>query len=399
MYFISQLGEHDCAFACLKMMLANFHHDKNYLYLQNEEDREYTYTELINIAEKHHLSLLGVKVSSPEELFKSNSFPIMVTLSKKRNVKHNVLVLHANPRYVRVLDPNVGKRKINTELFFKEWNGRALILKEVIPTKCQEKFPDFIHKKDKIILPIIQVLSGVSLLLGTYFVSGNQMFYLPVIFFSLFIIFELLFRLSLVKAMKRMDELIYKYEYRTDGNYTELYKTVEKYRTIALTITPNFIYASLISLFVSVILAMNDPVNLIYVMVPLALAAIEVFLYNPYFRAREIEIAEKETDINDAKDDFEFKMKSSEVHKSAYQLGLNRNIFIYIEAAILLLTIILSMVITHSINLTYIVFYLCITILLKTNFTKMLEYNSHSEEFVLTRAKLINYLNLQSNNS
>ncbi len=399
MYFISQLGEHDCAFACLKMMLANYHHDKNYLYLQDEENKEYTYTELINIAEKHHLSLLGVKVSSPEELFKSNSFPIMVTLSKKRNVKHNVLVLRANPRYVLVFDPSVGKRKINTELFFKEWNGRALIMKEVVPSKCQEKFPDFIHKKDKIILPIIQILSGVALLLGTYFVSGNQKFYFPIIFFSAFIIFEILFRVSLVKAMKRMDEEIYRYGYRTDGKYIDLYKTIERYRTIALTITPNFIYASLITLFVAVILVMNDPVNLVYVLVPFALAIIEVFLYNPYFRSREIEIAEKEVDINEANDDFEFKMKSSEVHKSAYQLGLNKNIFIYIEIALLLLTIILSMVITNSINLTYIVFYLCITILLKNNFSKMLEYNSHSEEFVFIRAKLINYLNLDSNNS
>ena len=35
MYFISQLGEQDCAFACLKMMLANYQKDKNYLYLPN----------------------------------------------------------------------------------------------------------------------------------------------------------------------------------------------------------------------------------------------------------------------------------------------------------------------------------------------------------------------------
>ena len=399
MYFISQLDKQDCAFACLKMMLANFHHDKNYLYLPDEEKKEYTYTELIAIADKYHLSLLGIKVSDPKELFRSNSFPIMATLFKKRNVKHSVLVLRANPRNVLVYDPSVGKRKINTELFFKEWNGRALVMKEVTQTKCQMKFPDFIDKRDKIILPIIQILSGVSLLLGTYFVSSNQKFFLPIIFFTLFIVFELVFRYWLIKAMKRMDEFIREYDYRADGNYMELYKTIERYRTIALTITPNFIYASLITIFVAVILIMNDLVNLVYVLVPLALAGIEVFLYNPFFRAREIEIGEQEVEISEVKDDDEFKTQSEEIHKGAYQLGLNRNIFVYLEAALLLLTIILSMVITKSINLTYIVFYLCITILLKTNFSKMFEYSSQSEEFVHVRAKLINYLNIQSNNS
>lgn len=400
MYFISQLGKQDCAFACLKMMLANYHHDKSYLYLPDEGDKGYSFTDLVNIASHHNMTLLGVKIDQPEELFKSKCFPIIVSLQKKKNVRHCVLVLRADTRHILVFDPAVGKRKINTELFFKEWNSKALIVKEFTPTKCQTIFPDFIAKKDKIILPIFQLLSGVSLLVGTFFMSENQRFYLPIIFFSLFIIFELLFRFQLLQAMKRMDDLIFDYSFRDDNtNYVELYQTIERYRTIALSITPNFIYASLVTMFITIILVMNGPINLVYIFVPLALGLIETSLYNPFYKSKEIEIGEKEAEINEVENEFQFKSKSNEVHKSAYQLGFNKNVFVYLEIGILLLTVILSMVISRSSNITYGVFYLCISFYLKSNFTKILEYSSQSDEFVMMKAKLINYLNLESNNS
>ena len=400
MFFISQLGKQDCAFACLKMMLANYHQDKNYLYLPCEMNKSYSFQEIITIARGYNLELNGVKISSASELFKCESFPIVVTLNRRRGEKHSVLVLKANHRNVTIFDPELGKRKMNTELFFKEWNLRALLFAKVNKTKCPTQFPDFIAKKDKIILPILQVLSGISLLLGTYFISDKVQFYLPIIFFSLFVVFELLFRNALVNSMKRMDELILDYPIAIDKTtYPEFYKTVEKYRLISLTVIPNFIYSCMIMIFISFILVMNDLVNIAYIILPLALAVVEVFIYNPFFKGKEIELVEKEKGIDDIENDFQFKMKSNEIHDSAYKFALNKNIFNYVEIAIMVFTIALTMALTGVINITYVIFYLCISIFLKGTFGKILEYSFKTDEYDYARAKLINSIQLVDKNS
>ena len=402
MYFISQLGEQDCAFACLKMMLANYQKDKNYLYLPNpsNEEKNYNFQELITIAKKYQTTFKGIKIQTPQELFKCEQFPIIVTLNKRGDTRHSVLVLKANTRYVTIFDPKVGKRKMNTELFFREWTYKALIFEDRIPMKCPEVYGDFVSQKDKIILPILQLLSGISLLLGTYFVSEYSIFYLPIIFLASFIIFEVIFRARLVGAMKRLDDNIFAHKFRVNGKqgYGEVYKSIERYRQISLSMTPNFIYSCLISLFIIIILLMNDLVNITYVLLPIALAVIQVFFYNPYYKNKELEVMDKESEIFDSETDYQFKMKSHEAHDIVYQLGMGRNIYTYVELAVLLLSIILTMVISGTINITYVIFYLCITVFLKTNVSKMLEFSSQSEEYDFVKAKLVNSFEQTDNN-
>ena len=397
MYFISQLGKHDCAFACLKMMLANYHRDKNYLYLQCPEDRPYSFLELIKIAGIYDLKLLGVKVTDPKELYSCKKFPFIITLERKKGIKHAVLILKANPKYVTVYDPSVGKHRISTEIFLDEWNGRALIAEEEPKKKkCEIIYPDFVDTRDKIILPILQVISGISLLLGAYFVSDKTIYFLPIAFFALFVIFEIIFRWQLVNAMKRMDDNIYEYDFRRENlNYLELYKTIENYRYHALSTTPNFIGATLIAAFVSIITVINDSLNMIYIFLPLALAVIDVFFYKPYFKNKSIEIIEKENEVVEVETDFQFKTKSRDAHDVAYQIGFNKNTYTYLEVAVILLTIVLMMMITRVINITYVLVYLCISIFLKQTFTKMLEYSLQSEEFEKTKARLINQIDFK----
>ena len=394
MYFISQIGKQDCAFACLKMLLADFHHDKNYLYLPCEEDKPYSVQEIIAIASQHNMTLKGIKVSKPKELINCEFFPIIAILNKKKSeAKHAVIVLKANHRYVTIYDPSVGKRRMNTELFLLEWTEKAVMVAGGEKTKCPLEFPNFIAKQDKITLPIFQILSGVCLLLGTYFVSDNSPYYLPLIMFAGFFLFELVFRKNLVNAMKRMDDNVFNYGFDVrDNNYSELHQTIEKYRTLSLSVIPNIIYSSMIILFVSIILVLNDAVNAVYVFLPMALAIIEAFFYEPYFKSQEAEVLEKENEITESQTDYQFKIKSTEAHDAAYRLGLNKNIFQYLEVALLLVTIVLTMVIGRVINITYIIFYLCITVLLKTSYVKLFDSFTKSEEFDSVRAKLINSL-------
>ena len=128
MYFISQVGQHDCAFTCLKMLLANYHHDKNYLFLQGE-DRPYSFKDLREIAATHHVEATGIRVETEREIEGSKDCPFIVVLEKKKGVKHSVLVLKAGRKYITIYDPETGKRKIPSEIFYTQWDRKALVVK------------------------------------------------------------------------------------------------------------------------------------------------------------------------------------------------------------------------------------------------------------------------------
>ena len=403
MYFISQVSQHDCAFACLKMMLANYHHDKNYLFLPGK-DGAYSYKELKDIAAKYHMNAIGIRIKSVQELFGSKEFPFMITLDKGKGIKHSVLLLSVNRKYAKVFDPETGKRRIKMDDLYQQWDLKALIVekeKDYIREECDFKPIDFISKKDKITLPIWQLASGISLLLAVYFINSNSYFFVPIILFALFFIFEIIFRKGLINALKRMDDNIFNYKIKASQNeFYDFYKVEERYRFIALSIIPNFIFAVLVSVFMTVLLIINDSMNAIYVILALVLAIIHVYIYLPYHKRKSNELLEEESKIKDVQNQFQFRAVVSNTHDAAYQLGLFKNAFTYIEIAILLMSAITIMSLSHVVSVIYVVFYLCISVYLKDNFVRLLECSTQSEDFDNQLVKLLHYIDLDvSNNS
>ena len=403
MYFISQAGQHDCAFTCLKILLANYHHDKNYLFLPCKSGA-YSFKELRTISAEHHMETMGVKIESLKELQETKDFPFIVNLEKKKGFKHSVLLLAITKKYAKVFDPENGKRKILLETFFDQWDHMALIIKNKGKherIKCEYKAKDFIDKKDKITIPTWQLLSGVSLLFGVYFINANSYFFVPIIFLSMFLIFEILFRRNLISALKRMDDQVFIHKLTAKKEeYFEVYRTLEKYRFVALTIIPNFLYTILLSIFVTAILIMNGAINAVYIILSLALAVIHVYVYMPYFKRKSNEIMEQENELREAENEFEFHYAIDKAHNAAYQLGISKNAFTYLEIAVLLMSIITIMAVSGIINIVYVVFYLCITVYLKDNFIRLLEYSSQTEDYDNALVKLLKFVDLSiSNNS
>ena len=402
MYFISQTGQHDCAFTCLKILLANYHHDKNYLFLPCKEGA-YNFKELTELSSQYHMETMGIKISSGKELSQSKEFPFIVNIEKKKGFKHSVILLAVTRKYAKVFDPENGKRKIRLETFFEQWDNKALIVKNKgthEKYKCETVVNDFIDKKDKITIPIWQMLSGVSLLLGVYFINANSYFFVPIIFLSLFLIFEILFRKNLISALRRMDDNIFSYKLNAKKEeYFEVYTALEKYRFVALTIIPNFLYTILISIFVTAILIMNGAINAIYIVLSLSLAILHVYVYMPYFKAKSNEIMEQEHDIKDAENEFAFHYSIDKAHNAAYELGLSKNAFTYLEIAVLLMSIITVMAVSGIVNIVYVVFYLCISIYLKDNFIRLLECSTQTEDYDNQLAKLIKFIDLSVRNN
>ena len=395
MYFISQVGKHDCAFTCLTIMLANYHHDKNYLFLKHE-DKQYTYKDLITIGESYNLRLLGVKIDNVYEIANCRNFPIVVTLRLKDDSRHSVIIYRANKKKIYLYDPTRGKMTMTVREFDDKWTKNALIAEK--PTKCSCPIipPDFVAPRDKITLPLYQVLSGVALLAGSYFVTKDAFIFIPIICFSLFIIFELLFRENLIRAMQRMDEEIAKYELDvTKEEYYSLYEVTEKYRVNSVTFVPNIIFTMLVSIFLTIILIMNGAINVIYVFLSLLFASIESLVLEPYFDRQTRVIEDNENEIHTAENDDEYRHYASVAREKAYHLGLAKTVSSYLSIGLMLIVTVLIMALSKVVNMTYVVFFLCVSTYMKNNFNKMFSFTAQEEKCNLYRSKIIHLLKIE----
>ena len=65
MYYCYQLSNNDCGYACLKMCLANIHHNKDYLSLTEDfKEDNYSMFDLISIAKKYNIEHKGYEVEN-----------------------------------------------------------------------------------------------------------------------------------------------------------------------------------------------------------------------------------------------------------------------------------------------------------------------------------------------
>ena len=392
MHFISQIGEHDCGYACLAMLLAYYHHDKNYLFLKHE-DRQYSFKELIEEADKYNMSLKGVKIPEPFELTNNKNFPIVAILRLENGARHSVLVLRASSKKVIYYDPAYGKVSESFVNFASKWTKHALIVDKVTKTTCDIKPDSFIARRDKITLPIFQILSGVSLLLATYFIDRNVAMYVSIILFVLFFVFELLFRDNLVKAMRRMDMNIEKYEIDIPKEkYHDLFVATEKYRVKALTRTPEIINASLISAFLVFILLLNSRMNAIYVALTVFLAVMECFVFNPFLAKKTLEVDHQEQHLLKVDTSAEYQILARSTRENAYKIGQYHAVFSYVSIGILLFVSILLMAVSDVVNLTYVVFYLCACLFLRMNIIKVFSFDEMSQARDKEHVKIICYL-------
>lgn len=396
MFYIAQSGEHDCAFACLAMMLANYHKDRNYLFLQHE-DKLYSFKDLIKIAAQYDLNLEGAKFTNEMEILKNKTWPIIVILEEKENVKHAVLITKISRRKVYLFDPAQGKRKLELDYFLEVWSKVALLFSGLSKTKCPIIPPDFVSKEDKFVLPFLQILSGLSLFIGTYFIDKESLLVIPIIFFGAFIVFELLFRSALVKAMKKMDDNIASYNLNiTKEEYYSFYRNVERYRYVSLSFFSNLIFSLMIVLFLTFVLILNSVYNLLYVLSALLVALLESALHSAKMEEMIKDIENDEKSLKEAKNQEEFQYFAKEARHKAYHISFYKSVYNYLSVVIFLALAIFIMTLSKVNSLTYIVFYLCVSVYLKSTFSKAISYSKDAEQYDLLRLKIINSLEILS---
>ena len=391
MYFIHQILKDDCGFACVKMILATLNKDKNYLYIpQDESHGGYSLNDLVEIGQSYGVSFEAFRATNKNEVHKCSFFPFIAILGLKNGAKHAVCVTKIKWGRVHYVDPRYGKVNVSVTKFLVDWDGTGVRIESFQKRKCPTRCPNPISLGKKIILGIIQLISGVLAVLGVYFVKEGTPIYLPMIFLSLAIAGEVVMKIVSYSFMKKIDDYFFSTDRVPTSGFKNYFYRFEEYKRLSLFSPMNYLLVFVFTLGLVAVVLLNDYRNLLIVLAPVTLAFLEALIVLPILKRKKQYVAELEDNIDNAKDVSDFKNKIKMMHKQAYSYSYVNLLTTYLFALLILVSVILTMKLCGIISFPYIIFYTCVAIAL---FKAMRELFSSSEkinEFNIVKVKISN---------
>ena len=391
MFYILQDGRNDCGFACLKSLLASVNHDPHYLYLPNpkEEDSPYCFFDLVSYAEELGFNLSAYNVPDKENIALEGKMPVMVSVMLHDH-PHMFMIYKVKKHYVYVIDPAIGKKKIKKNDFLEMWDGKLLKLEKSPVRHCPVKRKPLMNKKEEIITDILEIVAGLSVTSGLLFIGEKYPFYLPIIMFALFAIFEILLRSYCIHVFSNIDKRTYDENLKVKkGKLKEFYSTLEENKRYEVTINLNSIYAVISVVVISLAIASSGGYSLYYLVFGLLFAFIDVMFIEPYQFKKNLEILEMESLIGD--DDIGLIYR---IHQKAYRFGRISLFYRYVVLGITLFGIVLIMAMSGVISIPYIIFYLCVNIYFYKSLVAGLSMDKQIRDH---RQKVIHQINLLDN--
>ena len=255
-----QENNYDCGLACIKMMLAHYHKNKEFIKLNKEKvNARYSLLELKRYAEKYNLFLEGGKFDNKEELF---NYPNSMIQIEYLNLSHFVIFLKKTKRYVYLIDPTIGKIRLDVSYFLSIFTGIIMYVKEVKPYHLKKEKNNIAYLKYLIVYTTYLILDfGLLCLIS---VLGDDSKYL----FHNFLVILCLIILIICKI-----NLINKHNKAIDGNICRFFESdrklnvstkqgLLKYKLYTIKYQYGFINTIFVIIFISFILLINGWYNL-----------------------------------------------------------------------------------------------------------------------------------------
>ena len=391
-YFIPQIGQSDCGFACLKMLIAHLYDNQDALYLKQDENHgPYSFKELKDIGELYGVILQGVEVEDIERI-KNIPLPFIGLVSKGEGVKHFILVTKIKWGNVYYLDPAEGECSLSIKAFLSVWTNNALIIDEF--DKKEIEFKKRLPAKNRYNIPslILQIISALSLFMGIYFIDDKTVIYIPIIFLSLSLVMEIVLRSLLIKRMESIDNTYLRSINAERKTFFSLYERYEEYKKTSISSKMNVIFSFLIIIFLAVITLINNIYNAFLVLIPLFLAIIDVKSISPKLKNMEHTIYKEEQDILSIRNIDIFKNQMQKIHYKAYKIARTTLLKRYIFLALIILTALLTSIFNESFSLPYVIFYFFLGYTLFEQYIAFLNYPLRNNEYLISSVKLNNVI-------
>ena len=389
MFFIQQASKYDCGFTALKILLANIHHDSNYLFLTTPFEKDCSFLDLMKEANKYQVELEPLKTDTKEGLREYKQLPFIARIGFS-NVHHAVYVYKLSKKYVYYYDPHKGKEKIPYDEFITIWTGEILSIKNYVKHPCPVSKPKFMKMSETIISLLMSLVSAVSSVLSIYFINKDSYIYLPIIFFTVSILSIIILKkysMYVMKAIdKRVEELVGDIK---NKDYKGFYVDYEAYKKSLLINNLSTFSSFAVFIIISLVFIINDKMNFIYVLTNLLLAFVYVLMVKPLLDKDESEIKENEEKIELTTNKLEAFSYMNMARDKAYKYVDKFNGYQYVVIMLQVVLTFILMIYNQLVSVTYLVCYSFLEIYLYKNVVSLLTSN---EEFN-KQDNLLNKLN------
>ena len=401
MKYIPQLTSASCGMACLKMLLAIVHKDEGYLYLNEDENHgQYNYQELLDIAQRHGVTLYGAKVEIKDDFRHFDKFPVILTVEGPNETVHALLVSQRKGKRVKIHDPAKGIYWLKIDRLISIWDGTLLAVNTYTHSPYPNPTINSSDRKMSAISALFQIITVGCIGAATFFIKPEGHFVFPIIFTALALISEVMMRFILLKRMQRFDKYIRRFlPYVHKDSYFEFYSRAQEYKKASLGTSTNFVFNALICVLIVTISLINSINYVILIIGSLISSYLDVFTFSPFTSEIEKEVAQEENDLRRARDTTEVEMKVKSMEVKGYR-------YAYLEFAkkamvgvLMLLASIAVSLAERNFTLTNIIFYMCLSVLLYQSLTPIFGYDRKMEANLLCKARINNVVHLDEINS
>ena len=387
-----QLFTNDCGISCIKMILASLNEDKNYFYLPfKEKSGNYSFQELVDFAKDYGLFLEGFKLKRKEDLFTCDTYPLIVSCQIEES-HHAVVVTHINEKKVYYVDPIYGKRSVKRERFLEFFDGLGLLIKNFEKKMCPFLFEEKPSRIRQTVSFALQIVGTLCLVLGIYFVNKDSYIFLPIIFFALFVVFEVLLRSYLFASMQKLDDTFFKDVKVKKEHYYDFYERYEDYKKQIIAMPVTGIGNFLVSIILCLALLLNGRYNIALIMVVVMLILVDLIFFGPYLEKEKYRLQGLERLALNAFTNDDYIQLMDNLHKKSYRYGKIVLFKKYIYILVLLLTIILVMILNQIVSVPFIVLYLCMSYALYQNMFPIFNVESLERDLQISKGRFINIL-------
>ena len=392
MYYIPQVTKSGCGFTCLKMLLAIAHHDEKYLYLKEDESHSsYSYQELLEIAQRYEVTLVGAKCQDKSDLRHFKDFPVILTIQNENQAPHAVLAVARKGNRIKIQDPAKGTYWQKVEKFIQLWDGTMLKISHVEDCPFTLRQIDATDKRGEVTSYIFQAMAAICIALATFFIKPDGSFLLPIVFCSLSLACEIILRMMLLKRMQKYDRYLRRflpYVHRRD--YYEFYKRGQEYKMSSMTIGLNFIFYFLVVSLIIVISLINSLSFSVSIGIAVASAFANAVVLSPYKRAANKEFVAQESELRKVKDVDELEMKVKNLEIRSYRYAYYEFANKVIVGLFFLLASFIVCRIEKSFAITNIVFYTCVSYLIYQYLVPLFSYDQKLNENMVNKARINN---------
>lgn len=377
-YFCYQIKEDDCAFACLKMILANVYHNKNYLYLKNtKEEGFYSCLEIVEIASKYSLELEGYRFDNKKNICFIKKKPFIAIINQDSS-SHAVIVYKIDKKNIEYFDPMFGKRKMKFAMFLAIWQGIAL--KYNAPEKpfnIKIAKRRLINLKSRFVQLFLKSLSSISFFMFIYFLSPNTYFIFPILSLVAYFLFEIAFNVFSYRLMDDFDKRVIK-PCIEKKNSKSMYNNLNILKTLCIS-NPLILVNNIIVVIAFIaLLIINNYYFSLFIIILLCIAFFNVFIFEKKKKAseREIVVMEEEVfkNIQDRKKNYEKLRKKSYIYARFVQFRKLITLFIIAILSVLFIGVV------HKASFSDLVFIFFSFSFLNEKFCQILSFSSNLEE-------------------